>query len=403
MSTFTKNDAHAWLAANQSRWTREVIELCNVNSGSTNLVGLNQMADMLCDWDGVPGVEAQRIALPPRRGVADDGCEHASESAVALKWEVRPQADKRVLLGIHYDTVYSPAHVPAKCVQISDTRLVGPGTADAKGGIVVVRAALEALEHFQLTTDIGWTLVLTPDEELGSPSSGHLWEQLAHQHDFGLLFEPAMPSGALVGLRKGSGNFTLVVRGRAAHAGRNFSAGRNAIALASHLATCLDRLNARQPDTTINLGNISGGGPVNVVPDLAIVRFNVRVPDAEAQKWFEHQLSDILAEADQMEGYQVALYGSFTAPPKPLTSSQRTLMNAIEAAGERLGHKIHWQASGGVCDGNRLAAAGLPNIDTLGPIGENLHSPEEWVDVSSIPQRASLVLEILLGGTELAW
>ena len=212
-----------------------------------------------------------------------------------------------------------------------------------------------------------------------------------------------MPSGALVGQRKGSGNFTLVVRGRAAHAGRNFSAGRNAIALASHLATSLDRLNARQPDTTINLGNISGGGPVNVVPDLAIVRFNVRVPDAEAQKWFEHQLSDILAEADQMEGYQVALYGSFTAPPKPLTSTQRTLMNAIEAAGERLGHKVHWQASGGVCDGNRLAAAGLPNIDTLGPIGENLHSPEEWVDVTSIPQRASLVLEILLGGTELAW
>lgn len=400
MSSSARSEAHAWLAANQSRWTREVIELCNVNSGSTNLVGLNEMADLLCNWSGVEGLTPQRIALPLRRGVGDDGCEHAAETGVALRWERRPQASKRVLLGIHYDTVYSPAHIPAKCQQISESRVLGPGTADAKGGIVVVRAALEALEQFQLASDIGWTLVLTPDEELGSPSSAHLWDNLAHEHDFGLLFEPAMPSGAIVGQRKGSGNFTFVVRGRAAHAGRNFSAGRNAIALASHLATQLDRLNARQPDTTINLGNILGGGPVNVVPDLAIVRFNVRVPDAEAQQWFEHQLSDILAEVDNREGYQVALYGGFTAPPKPLTSTQRVLMNTIEAAGVRLGHKIHWQASGGVCDGNRLAAAGLPNIDTLGPVGENLHSPDEWVDVTSIPERASLVVEILAGTAE---
>ncbi len=301
------------------------------------------------------------------------------------------QASKRVLLGIHYDTVYSPVHVPAKCQQVSEAILRGPGTADAKGGIVVVRAALEALEQFQLAHDIGWTLVLTPDEELGSPSSADLWDRLAHEHDFGLLFEPALPSGALVGQRKGSGNFTIVVRGRAAHAGRNFASGRNAIALASELATALDRLNARQPDTTINLGNITGGGPVNVVPDLAILRFNVRVPDAQSQQWFEHQLSDVLALADDREGFQIALYGSFTAPPKPLTHAQRALMDTIEAAAGRIGHKIHWQSSGGVCDGNRLAAAGLPNIDTLGPIGENLHSPDECVDVTSIPQRASLV------------
>ena len=395
MLTSAKSEAHAWLAANQSRWTHEVIELCNINSGSTNLVGLEEVADRLCSWSGMSGVTAERIALPPRRGIGDDGCEHASETGVALKWEVRPQAQKRVLLGIHYDTVYSPVHVPAKCQQISQSQLIGPGTADAKGGIVVVRAALEAIEHFQLATELGWTLVLTPDEELGSPSSGHLWESLASQYDFGLLFEPAMPSGALVGQRKGSGNFTIVVRGRAAHAGRNFAAGRNALALASQLATALDRLNARQPDTTINLGNMLGGGPVNVVPDLAILRFNVRVPDPESQQWFEHQLSDILADVDGREGYQVALYGGFTAPPKPLTSTQRSLMNAIEAAGERLGHPVNWQASGGVCDGNRLAAAGLPNIDTLGPIGDNLHSPDEWVDVTSIPQRASLVVEIL--------
>ncbi len=165
-------------------------------------------------------------------------------------------------------------------------------------------------------------------------------DSLAHEHEFGLLFEPAMPSGAIVGQRKGSGNFTIVVRGRAAHAGRNFSAGRNAIALASHIATALDRLNARQPDTTINLGNIVGGGPVNVVPDLAIVRFNVRVPDAESQTG--SNINSLMCSLKSMRAraFKCRSMAALLRPPKPLTSQQRTLMNTVEAAGQRLGHKI---------------------------------------------------------------
>ncbi len=152
-----------------------------------------------------------------------------------------------------------------------------------KAVIVVVRAALERRSNNFNGHHLGWTLVLTPDEEVGSPSSAHLWDSLAATHGLWFAVRTAMASGALVGMRKGSGNFTIVVRGKSAHAGRDFEAGRNAIALASHLATNLDRLNGRIPDTTINLGRISGGGPVNVVPDLAIVRFNVRAPDAQSQ------------------------------------------------------------------------------------------------------------------------
>jgi glutamate carboxypeptidase len=269
--------------------------------------------------------------------------------------------------------------------------------ADAKGGVVVARAALEALEQFALAGDCGWTLLLTPDEEIGSPASGDVWTTLAASHDFGLLFEPALPSGALVGERKGSGSFTLVVRGRAAHAGRDFASGRNAVALASHLATLFDRLNGQHSGMTVNIGQLVGGTAVNVVPDRALVRLNVRVPDAASQHLFEAALSDALAEADQQEGFSVTVFGGFHAPPKLLNHPQRELMNAIEHASGLLGHRVHWQASGGVCDGNRLAAAGLPNIDTLGPVGDGLHSPEEWVDVTSIPAKAQLVVELLSG------
>lgn len=390
-----KDEARVWLAAHQSNWTHQVIELANISSGSTNLQGLNEIADELCSWPGMPRLNAERIPLPPRRGILDDGSEHAVETGVALKWEVRPHASKRVLLGIHYDTVYTPAHVPNKCQQVSSHKLVGPGVADAKGGIVVVRAALQAIEQFGLANECGWTLLLTPDEEVGSPSSHDLWTTMAASHDFGLLFEPALPSGALVAERKGSGSFTLVVRGRAAHAGRDFTAGRNAVALASHLSTVLDRLNGQRSGMTVNIGHFVGGGAVNVVPNLALVRFNVRVPDIESQHWFEAALSDALAEADQQEGYSVRLHGAFSAPPKPLTHEQRELMNAVEHASGLLGHRVHWQASGGVCDGNRLSAAGLPNIDTLGPVGDGLHSPEEWVDVTSIVPKAQLVVELM--------
>ncbi len=199
--------ARQWLAFEQTRWTGEVIELANISSGSTYLQGLEQAAELLAGWNIGPHVKLERIALPPRRGVLDDGSEHALETGVALKWDCRPQAERRVLLGIHYDTVYTPKHEPHKCQLVETNKLVGPGVADAKGGIVVVRAALEALERFHLADEIGWTLLLTPDEELGSPSSHELWSRLAREYAFGLLFEPSLPSGALVAQRKGSGIF----------------------------------------------------------------------------------------------------------------------------------------------------------------------------------------------------
>lgn len=390
-----KDNAQTWIASRLLDWTHQLIELANMNSGSSNERGLQEVAQRLCTWSGIPSLTVQRIPLPPRRSIADDGSERAVASGVALKWNIRPEAEKQVLLGIHYDTVYSPDHEPRLCTQVSKNQLLGPGVADAKGGIVVVRAALEAIERFELANECGWTLLLTPDEELGSPSSSELWTSLADKHDFGLLFEPAMASGALVGQRKGSGGYTLVVRGRAAHAGRDFATGRNAVALASNLAMQLDRLNGQRDGVTINIGQFIGGGAVNVVPDLAIVRLNVRVPDVPSQHWFEAALSELLEQVDFQEGYTVNLHGGFNAPPKPMDHAQRELMDAIEFASAQLGHHVHWQASGGVCDGNRLTAAGLPNIDTLGPVGDRLHSPEEWVDPQSIVLKAQVVVELM--------
>ncbi|MFO1066483.1 MAG: hydrolase [Pirellulales bacterium] len=392
------DQALAWLASQSSRMADDLTELANLNSWSGNLTGLFQTADWLSAWCDFPSAEFQRIPLSPRRIIDSAGSEQAIESCAALQWRIRPDAPRQVLLGIHFDTVYPPAHEPDQCVRPQPDKLIGPGTSDAKGGIVVVVNALRAVEQFRLAPDCGWTLLLTPDEEIGSPSSASLWESLAVQHDFGLLYEPALSSGAMVAERKGSGSFVIVLRGRSAHAGRDFESGRNAIAMAAKLAVQLDSINNKRSGVTVNVAEIGGGGPVNVVPALAILRFNVRVPDRESQAWFESSLQERLADVPTPDGYCWELHGGFHAPPKTIDDKQRMLMNAIvKCASEVCGKHTHWMAVGGVSDGNRLSAAGLPNIDTLGPIGGNIHSSEEWVDLPSLVEKSQLTAGILAG------
>ena len=212
----------------------------------------------------------------------------------------------------------------------------------------------------------------------------------------GLVFEPSLPDGTLVSARKGSGNFTIVARGRAAHAGRDFDKGRNAIV---HLAEAISQifaLNGIRESVTINPAKIEGGGALNVVPDLAIMKFNVRMGDESEQKWLQSEIGKIIAELNKKEGLQLELHGGFTRPPKIITPAIKKLQQMIEECGNDLGHKISWKATGGCCDGNNLAAAGLANIDTLGVRGDNIHSDQEYMLIESLTERAKLSALLLM-------
>ncbi len=388
-------EAQAWLESNQEQMVKDLIELANQNSGSSNVDGLISVASWLADWCNFHPAKFQRIHLPARRTIGDDGKELIQETGPALRWDYRPDSRQRVLFAIHYDTVYGIDHSFQTCHRHDSDKLQGPGVADAKGGIIVLRYAIKALMEFSLLHDCGWTVLLNPDEEVGSPSSNKVFSEMARDFDFGLLFEPCLPTGELVSHRKGSGNFCVVVRGRSAHAGRDFFHGRNAVAKLCWLLTQLDQLNGQREGLTINIGNLRGGGPVNVVPDLAIGRFNVRLVDSEGEKWFEDHLRSLVAEVNRCEGYQCEVHGSISSPAKLVTPESQQLMLAIEACGSELGQPIHWKGTGGVCDGNKLAAAGLTNVDTMGPMGDGLHSPNEWVLVSSLVAKAKLVVELI--------
>ena len=336
------------------------------------------------------------LELPARTTICDQGQEISSEAGPMLRWDCRQDARRKVLLAIHYDTVFGPDNSFQRCKLLDGGRLNGPGTADAKGGIMVILNALQAFEQFCSAKDVGWTVLLNPDEEIGSPSSAGYFQEVAQGFDFGLLFEPALPTGELVAERKGSGNFDLVVKGRSAHAGRHFEDGRNALTALCTAMLELDKLNTIRDGLTVNIGNIVGGGPVNVVPDTAVGRINVRMNDQESANWFQDQLKEIVDKASQREGIQAAYHGKVASPPKSLTPQMQNLMSAIQTCTREVnGSDVNWRSTGGVCDGNKLAAAGLPNIDTLGPCGDGLHSSHEWVQVNSIPQKAMVIVRLL--------
>jgi len=366
-----------------------------INSGTYNLAGLEEMFDELRCAFAPLGGEARAVDLPPAHSIDSRGQTIATPLGRALVIRKRPDAPLRVLLVIHYDTVFPVNGAFQKTEMVDDDTLRGPGVVDAKGGIVVMLAALEALEASPWAQRIGWEVILNSDEEIGSVGSAGLLKAAAARNHLGLVFEPAFADGSIVGPRKGSGNYTVIVRGRAAHAGRDFEKGRNAIVALAELITRVSK--TTPPGIIVNCGQIEGGGPAtNIVPDLAIARFNVRVTEPAEQLHVFTNFEAATRELRLRDGITVEVEGGFTSPPKPLDARSAKLLDHVLACGRQLGMKLNVVASGGTCDGNKLAAAGLPVVDSLGPVGGELHNDREYVRISTIPQRAKMTALLLM-------
>jgi glutamate carboxypeptidase len=373
-----------------------LIRWAEINSGTGNLAGLDRMLSELRREFGRLRGETSIIDLPPRKRIDSGGNVVETPLGKALSVKKRPEAPIKVFLCIHMDTVYPEEHPFQTCTRLDEERLKGPGTADAKGGILVMLHALDALERSPWAERLGWEALITPDEEIGSPGSAPLLADAGRRCHAGLVFEPALPDGNLVGARKGSGNFTAVVRGRAAHAGRDPSAGRNAIDALARFIVELKDLHSQDPGILVNTGWIKGGGAVNVVPDLALCRFNVRIAGREEQRIVETNLHALVHEFREADGLSLELHGDFARPPKPLDEKAGKLFRLVEDCGRDLGISLESRPSGGACDGNNLAAAGLPVVDSLGVRGDNLHSDEEVLFIDSLRERSRLTALVLM-------
>ena len=367
----------------------QVLAWSAINSGSRNLGGLERMADLLADaFAALPGI--LRLEQPKRVEAVDSaGRTVKLQHGRHLHLTVRPTARTQLLFTGHMDTVFAVDHAFQETRWLDEATLNGPGVADMKGGIAVMLAALKAVERSPAADRFGYEVVINSDEEVGSLASAPLLKQAAAGKRAALTYEPAaLPDGTLAGARPGSGNFALLVRGRSAHAGRNPEDGRNALVAAADLALRL--AGHKAPGLNINPSRIEGGSPSNVVPDLAILRVNLRPrtseDEAEAKAMIKTEVAAIAGKHD----VTIEVQGGFGRPPKPLTKDAEALFELVKRAGADLGQSIAWQPSGGVCDGNNIAACGVPVVDTMGVRGGKIHSMEEFLIVESLKERAAL-------------
>ncbi|NJC05951.1 glutamate carboxypeptidase [Sphingomonas kaistensis] len=378
----------------------EVRSWCAINSGSTNLSGLERTAALLADrLSTLPGTLTLRDP-DPVTALDAAGREIALAHGKHLHLVVRPGAPRQMLLTGHMDTVYGADHPFQTVRDLPDGRVNGPGVADMKGGLAVMIAALQAFERHPGAGTAGYEVVINSDEEVGSASSASLIAQAARGKLAALTYEPsALPDGTLAGARPGSGNFSFHIRGRSAHAGRNPEEGRNAVTAAAELALALEAL--RRDGLSVNVARLDGGSPNNVVPDLAILRVNLRprTPDLEAAA--RAGIAAAVRQVAASRDVGVHVHGGFGRPPKPLDPPALKLFALVEQAGRDLGQTIARKDSGGVCDGNNIAACGVPVVDTMGVRGGAIHSEEEYLIPESLGERAALsalVLARLAGG-----
>lgn len=379
-----------------------LIDLAEINSYSYNLVGLDKVRAKIKETfleleKNTPGLKLliEEPVLDDELSIDSKGNEVKNKLAKCLsikKLSAKKGARKILLMG-HMDTVFPEDSGFDSCHDIDDKTMNGPGVSDLKGGLVVM---LKALEHFEKSLEaenIEWQVFLNSEEEIGSPGSQKYFPELAETNELGLIYEPSLSDGSIAYRRKGTGNYQLVVRGKAAHVGREFEKGASAILASAEFICQANKLNSG--NVIINFGKIQGGGPLNVVPDLAITGINVRIENNEDGVLVEKELEKLVEELNSQEGIEAKLYGKINRKPKIPNQKLDELFSIVENAAKELGQEVSRKNTGGCCDGNNLYEYGLVNIDTLGVRGGKIHSFDEFVCLDSLTERAKLSCLVL--------
>ncbi len=384
------SNALDWIDAQQKPLEQKLQQWSRINSGSHNLAGLETMHAALKSVFAPLADECESIPANTSTVVSRNGELQEKSYGAMLRCIKRPQAKRRILLCGHMDTVFPESSPFQQPVQVDSNTINGPGVADMKGGLLTIATALEAFESHQANKKLGWEVLINADEELGSHGSREQLAESAKRAEIGLVYEPALADGTMVSARKGSGNFSLIVRGKTAHVGREFDQGKNAIWQLAKAMQALHELNFQHDEVICNLGKIKGGSVVNAVADLAICDFNIRLDSNEVQSEVEHTLATIIDDINSVGGFNATLHGGFTRPPKPFSPEIDALFTLLSECGDQLGIAINHKPTGGCCDGNNLAAAGLPNIDTLGVRGGSIHTEDEFILLDSLAERSKL-------------
>ena len=356
-------------------------ELVEHESPSRDKTALDALADRIASWFRGFGAEVGRIPNPR-------GGDH-----LRLRWNGDGSAQSPALLLGHFDTVWPTGTIHRMPFRVEDGRAFGPGCYDMKAGLVVTASALGALRATGAWLPRPVIVLLTSDEEIGSPTSRALIENEARGSAYALVLEPPLPDGRLKTQRKGIGQFLLEIEGKAAHAGVEPEKGVSAIKELAHQVLAIDRLNAVELGTTLNVGVVEGGTASNVVAARASAQVDVRVRTMGEASRIEHALRSVQPVTT---GARVAVSGGFNRPPMERTPEGAALFERARAVGRSLGLALDEGATGGGSDGNFTAAVGTPTLDGLGVLGSGAHADHEQIVVDSLSERTLLLAALLL-------
>jgi glutamate carboxypeptidase len=360
--------------------------MVNVDCGSFTREGVNAIADMCQARFEAGGWKVERIPHVPA------GAEPQLGDLVIGRLD--GAGGPRVLMIGHTDTVFEPGTAAERPFSIEGDRATGPGVSDMKGGLLTGFFAVEVLREAGFDGFGSITYICNPDEEIGSPFSRSHIEQAAADADAAFVLEGARENGDMVSARKGVSDFRIEILGRAAHAGVEPERGRSAILEAAHKVIALHELNGRWPGVTVNAGVIEGGTRPNVVAERCVLHVDVRSPQEDTLTAAEAAVNRI-ADATTVPDILVAVDdGGWHRPMEKSEAGARLVALAIDVAGD-LGFELRDAATGGASDANTTSAAGVPTLDGLGPVGGDDHGPREWIDLTSVVPRVSLLAGII--------
>ena len=296
---------------------------------------------------------------------------------------------KPVLLLGHFDTVYPLGTLATMPCHSANGRLHGPGVLDMKSGIALMLSAIEALQawHGQLPRPV--TVFLVSDEEVGSSSSRQITEALARESAAVLVLEPAAGTrGAVKTARKGVGDYTLTVKGVAAHAGLDPGKGHSAILELARQIAVISKFNNLQAGISVNPGVIRGGTRTNVIAAEAVVEIDVRIKSAKQAAGLDRKMH-ALKPFDRH--CKLSIDGGINRLPMERNAGVAALYRKAQVVASQIDWKLEEAAVGGGSDGNFTAGIGIPTLDGMGGVGEGAHAIHEHIIISELPRRALLL------------
>jgi len=380
-----------WLDTEEDNMVAMLKRLTNVNSGTLNKEGVDEIGRLLSaeletlgfDLTTLPG---SVIGIPscPGSNYTIDVTDHILANKAGR--------GKKLLLMGHMDTVFPP-NSPFQEFSRSDDVMYGPGVADMQGGLVVMLYALKALQNAGELNDMAISVFLNSDEEIGSLSSRKYLEEQAPLHDYGLVYESS-GSNNMVRKRKGLGQARFVVNGKASHAGGAHQQGRSAIKELAYKIVEIEQITDYESGVTVNVGVVSGGEARNTIAPCAEALIDLRYPEPQqgidAVNQFEAIFNSVLSYPVDAGDISTISWTNLHRPPKIPTAESDYLLEKTIAIGRLLGQELGVSDSGGGTDGSLTQAAGLPTLDSLGVSGTGAHSDREQARVSSLVERAKL-------------